>query len=111
MLNRRRIRLGRLRDRLTDPARTAFLIATVSERMPVEETRALAASLDKAGIAIPVIVVNRAGRRSAEEFEKRLAPLISNRPRTPLWTLPETALEPEGAEDLAVLYTGISRYL
>ena len=110
VLNRRRVRLGRLRDRLTDPARTAFLIATIAERMPVEETRALAAALDRAGIGIPGIVVNRVGRRPAEELAKRLAPLISDRPRTPLWTLPERASEPEGAEDLVALHEVFSRY-
>lgn len=110
VLNRRRLRLGQLRDRLVDPGRAAFLIATIAERMPVEETRTLAASLDRAGIEVPGIVVNRVGRRSADELKGRLAPLMADRPGTPIWTLPETPSEPEGAEDLAALHRSLARY-
>ena len=58
-LERRHERLVALHDRLTDRDRTAFVLVTIPERLPIEETARAASLLDAARIPIGGIVVNR----------------------------------------------------
>ena len=53
--------LGRLRARLSDPRRTAFVVVTRAAELPVAETRRLLRRLHALDIAVPAIVVNAVG--------------------------------------------------
>lgn len=53
---RRRSRLERLRDLLTDTDGTAFLIARTAERLPVLETIELHRRLDRWGVTAGALV-------------------------------------------------------
>lgn len=58
-LNRRRRRFAGLRDRLSDPAQSSFVIVLAAERLPVLETVELHRRLERAGIGVDGLVVNR----------------------------------------------------
>ncbi len=78
LLNRRRQRFSGLRDTLADSAKTAFIIVLAAERLPVLETIELRAMLQRAGIKVGGLVVNKrwpdaaggfmAERRAQEEI-------------------------------------------
>jgi len=59
ILNRRRMRFGGLRDRLSDPEQTSFIIVLAAERLPVLETIELYEQLQKANVSIGGVVVNK----------------------------------------------------
>jgi arsenite/tail-anchored protein-transporting ATPase len=59
LLNRRRRRFAELRDALSDPARTSFVIVLTAERLPVLETIELAQSLRDTGMTVGGLVVNK----------------------------------------------------
>lgn len=59
VLVRRRERFAALRDLLLDPSRAGFWLVTTAERLPVAETMALHAELDRLGIAVERVLVNR----------------------------------------------------
>lgn len=58
-LARRRRRFAGLRDRLSDPAQSSFVIVLAAERLPVLETVELHRRLERAGISVDGLVVNR----------------------------------------------------
>jgi arsenite-transporting ATPase len=55
-------RLRHLQAVLRDPARARFVVVTRPAAVPMEESRALMAALDRLGIAVTAVVVNAAGR-------------------------------------------------
>lgn len=59
VLVRRRQRFTHLRDVVTDAERTAFVIVLTAERLPVAESLDLQAQLDRLGICVGALVVNR----------------------------------------------------
>lgn len=69
--------LGRLRELLTDPARTRFVVVTRAAALPRRETSRLLARLVRMGIHVPAVVVNAVGRgtcarcRRASTVEQR----------------------------------------
>lgn len=58
-LERRHERLSLLRDRVTDRSQTAFVLVTIPERLAIEETVRAADLLEKTGIDVGALVVNR----------------------------------------------------
>ena len=58
-LERRHERLMTLRERLTDRARTSFVLVTIPERLAIEETSRAADQLADAGVDVGALVVNR----------------------------------------------------
>jgi arsenite/tail-anchored protein-transporting ATPase len=108
LLNRRRERLGLLRNTLADPALTAFIIVLAAERLPVLETLELAEKLRALGITIGGLVVNKrtppdagafcAERRAQEDVH--LATLAERLPDLPRVELPLIARDVVGAEAL-----------
>ncbi len=58
-LEARRDRFRRARDLVTDARRTAFVLVTVAERLPVAETERAVRVLERHGIAVGAVVVNR----------------------------------------------------
>lgn len=58
-LERRRLRLGRLRAVLTDRAQTSFVLVTVPERLVIEETARAADPLSDTGVDVGGLIVNR----------------------------------------------------
>ena len=58
-LERRRLRLGRLRAVLTDRAQTSFVLVTLPERLVIEETARAADLLSDTGVDVGGLIVNR----------------------------------------------------
>lgn len=77
VLQRRRHLFGHLREAMADPQATAFVVVLAAERLPVLETIEFQASLERAGVRVAALVVNRrspadagrflAGRRAQEQ--------------------------------------------
>ncbi len=59
ILNRRRLRFAGLRDSLADGDKTSFVIVLAAERLPVLETIELNAQLDRGGVTVGGLVVNK----------------------------------------------------
>lgn len=59
LLNRRRRRFSDLRNALNDPERTAFIIVLAAERLPVLETIELNAQLERSGVRVGGLIVNK----------------------------------------------------
>jgi arsenite/tail-anchored protein-transporting ATPase len=59
VLEARRARFAALRDVLTDAGRTAFVVVLAAERLPVAETIELCAELDRLGVPVGGLVVNK----------------------------------------------------
>jgi arsenite-transporting ATPase len=108
LLYRRREKLALLRDTLADGARTAFVIVLAAERLPVLETIELAQKLERAGVALSALVVNKRSPAEAGEFfaarrdqeEAHLATLAAALGEVPRLDLPLVARDVVGAEAL-----------
>jgi len=91
ILLRRRNRFVMLRDALADSEKTAFVIVLAAERLPVLETVELAAQLERSGVTIGGLVVNKRMPPGVSEFmderkvqeEKHLETLTRALPRIP----------------------------
>jgi arsenite-transporting ATPase len=59
LLNRRRRRFGDLRTALSDHERTAFVIVLAAERLPVLETIQLYGQLQRTGVKVGALIVNK----------------------------------------------------
>jgi arsenite-transporting ATPase len=59
ILNRRRLKFAGLRDKLADHELTSFIIVLAAERMPVLESIELHEKLQRAGIGVDCLVVNK----------------------------------------------------
>jgi len=68
LLHRRRQRFADLREALSDASRTAFVIVLAAERLPVRETIAFHAQLERAGVDVGGLVVNKRSPADAGEF-------------------------------------------
>ena len=95
LLNRRRRRFGDLRTALSDAGRTSFVIVLAAERLPVLETIQLNAQLERSGVKVGALVVNKrlpdglgdflTERRTQEEIHLRtLAEGLPHLPRKDL---------------------------
>ena len=95
-LIRRRERFASLRDSISDPSMTAFVLVTIAEPMPVAESLALAKQLQDLGMKLGAVIVNRRSPADAGDWlaEKRrleaeeLAKLAGALPQTPVEELP-----------------------
>ena len=96
ILLRRRDRLASLREVLTDPARSSFVIVLAAERLPVLETIELHEELTRTGVDVGALVVNKRSPAGRGEFlerrrameEEHLASLRTALPRVPLQQIP-----------------------
>lgn len=59
LLNRRKQRFAGLRDTIADPTKTGFVIVLAAERLPVLETIELHGQLQRAGVDVAGLVVNK----------------------------------------------------
>lgn len=112
ILNRRRLRFATLRDRLADPAQTTFIIVLAAERLPVLETIELHAQLQKAGVHVDCLVVNKRAPIGMGDFleERRkqetqhlvtLAKALPNIPRQDLFLLTQDVIGVEALTQFA----------
>ena len=115
ILNRRRRRFTGLRDRLSDPEQTSFIIVLAAERLPVLETIELYEQLQKAKVSIGGLVVNKrspAGmgafmeeRREQEELHlATLAKALPNLARQDLYLTTHDIIGIEALEQLAAKF-------
>ncbi|XRQ09635.1 ArsA family ATPase, partial [Actinomadura welshii] len=111
ILVRRRNRFARLRETVTDPARTGFVVVLTAELLPIAETLEMYERLTGLGVDIAALVANRrspadagellAGRRAQED--EHLARLRRRIPDVPLLDVPLLPGDLVGAEALAAL--------
>lgn len=95
LLHRRRHRFEHLRTVLTDSARTSFVIVLAAERLPVLETIELHGQLQRAGITIGGLVINKRSPADAGAFlaerhaqeEQHMRTLRTSLPALPLQQL------------------------
>ncbi|MCE7082210.1 ArsA family ATPase [Streptomyces sp. ST2-7A] len=111
VLLRRRDRFARLREVVTDPARTGFVIVLTAEPLPIAETTEMYEKLTGLGVEVTALVANRrspadagdllARRRDRED--EHLVRLRRRIPDPPLLDVPLLPGDLVGAEALAVL--------
>ncbi len=114
-LDRRRRRFAGLRDRLSDPARSSFVIVLTAERLPVLETVELRRQLERAGIGVDGLVVNRRAPADQGAFlaqrcrleEGHLARLDRELPGIPRQEIPLAARDIVGLAALERLAAGL----
>ncbi len=109
VLVRRQRRFAQLRDLLRDAQRTAFLIVLTAERLPVLETIELHAQLERTGVDVAGLVVNKRSpadiggflESRREQEESHLTVLRSELPQVPVVELPLLSADIVGADALA----------
>lgn len=112
ILNRRRLRFTTLRDRLTDPAQTSFVIVLAAERLPVLETIELHEQLSRAGVTVDCLVVNKrspAGmgdfleerRKQEDQHLEKLRKALPKIPRKDLFLVSHDVVGMEALEAMA----------
>ncbi|WP_185992406.1 ArsA family ATPase [Janibacter cremeus] len=109
ILVRRQKRFARLREVLQDAQRTAFLIVLTAERLPVLETIELHAQLERTGVDVATLVVNKRSpadvggflesRRDQEEVH--LSALRQELPGVPMVQLPLLGADIVGPDAVA----------
>ncbi|WP_114854437.1 ArsA family ATPase [Brachybacterium sp. YJGR34] len=114
ILLRRRDRLAALREVLVDAERTSFAIVLAAERLPVLETIALHEELERTGVDVGALVVNRRSPADRGEFlarrraveDEHLATLRRALPAVPCQEVPlgeEDVVGPAALERFAEL--------
>lgn len=106
VLTRRRRRFETLRDLVTDPARCAFVVVLIGERLPVLESVALVEQLGRTGVQVGGLVVNRLAPTDAGDYlararaaqERHVADLRERLPQLPVQTVPLLDGDLVGAE-------------
>lgn len=110
-LVRRRNRFARLREVVTDPARTGFVVVLTAEPLPIAETEEVYRRLTGLGVDVAALVANRrspadAGEllaRRREQEEAHLARLRRRIPDVPLFDVPLLPGDLVGTRALATL--------
>ncbi len=109
LLYRRRERFSQLREVIQDQQRCAFVIVLAAERLPVLETIELQAQLQRSGIDVAGLVVNKRSPADAGSFlaerhaqeQRHLDTLRQSLPDLPLQELPLLAEDVVGEAALA----------
>ncbi|GEK80318.1 ArsA family ATPase [Agrococcus baldri] len=107
----RRDRFALLRGLVTDPARTAFVVVGIAERLPVAESVEVVRQLGELGIDPAAVVVNRRSPADAgallaarrEQEERHLQRLREATAGIPLTQIPLLPVDLAGSEALAML--------
>jgi arsenite-transporting ATPase len=68
ILLRRKNKFATLRDKLADSDMTSFIIVLAAERLPVLETIELHEQLERGGISVDGLVVNKRAPKNSGEF-------------------------------------------
>lgn len=68
ILHRRRHKFVHLRDKLSDDSLTSFIVVLAAERLPVLETIELHEQLQRAGISVDCLVVNKRAPQGMGDF-------------------------------------------
>jgi arsenite-transporting ATPase len=118
LLYRRRERFSQLRDVLQDPARCAFVIVLAAERLPVLETIELHAQLQRSGIDVAGLVVNKRSPADAGAFladrhaqeQRHLETLAQALPQLPVQELPLLAEDVVGEAALVSFGARLETY-
>lgn len=111
ILVRRRDRFSRLRDVVTDPARTGFVVVLTAERLPIAETMEVYEKLVDLGVDVTALVANRRSPADAgellamrrEQEDEHLARLRRRIPDVPLLDVPLLPGDLAGTKALTAL--------
>ena len=117
ILIRRRDRFARLRDVVTDPARTGFVIVLTAEPLPIAETTEVYEKLVGLGVKVTALVANRRSPADAGDLLARrrkreddhLARLRRRIPDVPLVDVPLLPGDLVGADALTALADRLAR--
>lgn len=112
-LLKRRERFATLHEVLGDPERSGFVVVLTPERIPVTESLELVASLDRTGLRVTALVVNRRSPSDASGLlaersrieSAHLDGLRASLPDAPIFEIPLLAAEPVGITGLELLGT------
>ncbi|MDT0377436.1 ArsA family ATPase [Streptomyces sp. DSM 42041] len=111
ILLRRRDRFARLREVVTDPAQSAFVLVLTAEPLPIAETLEVQEKLTGLGVEVTALVANRRSPADAGELlaqrrkqeDAHLARLRDRLPDVPLLDVPLLPGDLVGPEALATL--------
>ncbi|MBN3932954.1 ArsA family ATPase [Streptomyces verrucosisporus] len=111
ILLRRRDRFSRLREVVTDPARTGFVLVLTAEVLPIAETVEVYEKLTGLGVGVAALVANRRSPAGAGELldrrrrleDEHLARLRQRVPDVPLLEVPLLPGDLVGTKALAAL--------
>ncbi|MEE1940005.1 ArsA family ATPase [Streptomyces sp. TRM 70361] len=111
VLLRRRNRFSRLREVVTDPARTGFVLVLTAELLPIAETMEVYEKLTGLGIDVAALVANRRSPADAGELlecrrrqeDEHLVRLRQRVPDVPLLDVPLLPGDLVGTQALAAL--------
>ncbi|PJE97249.1 arsenic-transporting ATPase [Streptomyces carminius] len=111
VLLRRRNRFSRLREVVTDPARTGFVLVLTAELLPIAETMEVYEKLTGLGVDVAALVANRRSPADAGELldrrrrqeDEHLVRLRQRVPDVPLLDVPLLPGELVGTQALAAL--------
>lgn len=117
LLYRRRERFSQLRDVIQDRQRCAFIIVLAAERLPVLETIELQAQLQRSGIDVAGLVVNKRSPSNAGAFlaerhageQRHLDSLQQALPNLPIQQLPLLAEDVVGEAALRAFGARLSQ--
>lgn len=112
ILERRRTRFSGLRETLRDHEHTGFVIVLAAERLPVLETVELHTQLQRSGMAVDALVVNKrspadagpllaARRRQEDEYLEQLGSLLEDLPTMQVPLLATDIVGLDGLADFA----------
>lgn len=117
LLHERRRRIAAVRDRLLDPAHTAFLFVLIPESLPIAETQRAVSELREHGLRVDGLIVNQVlpeetgsaflqrRRERQESYLERIDALFPDLPRTRVPLQAEDVLDREALRALAVHLT------
>lgn len=116
VLIRRRTLFEQLRDTLGDPARSAFVAVFTGERLPALETIELSLALERAGVDLAALVVNKRSPRDAGDFLRDRADAEEGHVRSvlqqirdvPVASVPMMRGDVVGPDGVAALAAGLS---
>lgn len=106
VLAERRGLFERTRARLADRSRSGFLLTVNDDRLSVLEAGRARETLEKAGVAIPAVLVNRLD----EATEEAIARLADRFPGLELVSVPARRPAPQGLEGLRELATAFQEF-
>jgi arsenite-transporting ATPase len=93
ILNRRRLKFMSLRDKLADHELTSFVIVLAAERMPVLESIELHEKLQRAGIGVDCLIVNKRTPNRGDDFMKERHAQEEQHLKTLAKALPDVPVE------------------
>jgi arsenite-transporting ATPase len=105
LLEARRALFERSRLRLRDSVKTGFVLVVNDDRLSVREAVRARDILQKVGVSVPALVVNRVGRAT----DQMIKTMAAHFPQLPILTVPARDPVPQGLDGLASVTSDLRR--